>query len=131
MLQKECSSKVTAPKSEQFEVYVRAVNEQYALIGEKRVALTIDGLKIPICKPRYTNQQSVFHNGWMSGHYIMNVFVFAPDGRIVAMVVNRTGAMHDSTLMDMGRLCDKMEEWATNHRIRMVVNLAFQCVNRP
>ena len=47
------------------------------------------------------------------------------------MVVNAPGAMRDSMLMDMGGLYDKMQELATNHRIRMVVDLAFQCVNRP
>ena len=59
------------------------------------------------------------------------MFVFAPDGRIVAMVVNAPGAMHDSTLMDMGRLYDKMEQWASSFDIQMVVDSAFQCINRP
>ena len=88
VIRKERSSKVTVPTSEQFEAHVRAISEQYALIGETQVALTIDGLKIPICKPRCTNQQSEFYNGWTSGHYITNVFVFVLDGWIVAMVVN-------------------------------------------
>ena len=47
------------------------------------------------------------------------------------MVMNSPGAMNDSTLMEIGRLYDKIEEWVTNHRIRIVVDLVFQCVNRP
>ena len=53
------------------------------------------------------------------------MFVFAPDGRIAAMVVNAPGAMHNSTLTDMGDLYDKMEQWASSFDIWMVVDSAF------
>ena len=131
VLKREPSAKIKAPTAEDCESYVRAICDQYAIIGEKRVALALDGLKIPVCKPGCNVRQSAFYNGWTSGHYISNVFVFAPDGRIVAMVVNAPGAMHDSTLMDMGGLYDKMEQWASSFDIRMVVDSAFQYIDRP
>ena len=131
VLKREPSAKIKAPTAEDCESYVCAIRDQYAIIGEKRVALALDGLKIPVCKPGCNVRQSAFYNGWTSGHYISNVFVFSPDRRIIAMVVNAPGAMHDSTLMDMGGLYDKMEQWASSFNIRMVVDSAFQCINRP
>ena len=44
------------------------------------------------------------------------------------MVVNAPGAMHNSTLMDMGGLYDKMEQWESSFDIQMVVDSSFQCI---
>ena len=76
---------------------------------KKSCGIAIDGVKFDVCKPGTNEKQSVFYNGWTHGHYISNVFVFAPNGTIVAMVINAPGALHDSTLMEMGKLYDKME----------------------
>ena len=131
VLRSESSARVVAPSAEKFQLYVRLVAEQYSIVGKERVAFAIDGLKLHVCKPGCNMRQIAFYNGWTSGHYISNIFVFAPDGTIAAMVINAPGAMHDSTLMEMGGLYDKMEVWAGKHEVKMVVDSAFQCTNRP
>ena len=42
--------------------------------------------------------QSQYYNGWKHDHYVTSVFVFAPDGKIVAMTVNGPGVLHDSDM---------------------------------
>jgi len=37
-------------------------------------------------------------------HCVMNIFVFAPDGIIIAAAVNAPGSMHDSAVAEMGRI---------------------------
>ena len=131
ILRKEPAARIQTPPPEYFELFVNLIAARYSNLGRKRVAVAIDGVKFDVCKPGTNEKQSVFYNGWTHGHYISNVFVFAPNGTIVAMVINAPGALHDSTLMEMGKLYDKMETWANDHSVRMVVDSAFQCIDRP
>ena len=54
-----------------------------------------------------------------------NVFVFAPDGRIVAMVVNAPGSFHDSVIFEYGDLYEKLENLFDETGVRSVVDSAF------
>ena len=42
--------------------------------------------------------QEMFYNGWTNDNYLTNLFVFCPDGTILACVLNCPGSMHDSEL---------------------------------
>jgi hypothetical protein len=52
--------------------------------------------------------QEMFYNGWTHDHYVTNLFVFAPDGTIIAAVLNAPGSMHDSELATVGNIYNKL-----------------------
>jgi len=56
----------------------------------------LDGCKLDIEASGNESIQRRFYNGWTHGHYVSNLFVFAPDGTIVACVLNCPGSVHDS-----------------------------------
>jgi hypothetical protein len=53
---------------------------------------------------------NMFYNGWTHGHYIICIFVFAPDGKIRICFLNSPGCWQDSTQADHGGVYDKIEE---------------------
>ena len=60
-----------------------------------------------------------------------NIFVFAPDGKICAMVINAPGSMHDSMMMDTGRLYDQLESVYEEYGVACLVDSAFCVRARP
>jgi len=44
----------------------------------------------------------MFFNGWTHSHCMTNLFIFAPDGIVIAGVVNAPGSVHDSSLAEWG-----------------------------
>ena len=99
----------------------------------KNVAYTGDGLKILLQKAGDEQTQEAFYNGWKSGHYISNVFVFAPDGTIVMAMVNCPGSMHDSELASKGSpsIYDKIDMMYEQHGAVCVMDSAFATSNKP
>jgi DDE superfamily endonuclease len=52
----------------------------------------------------------MFYNGWQHGHYLSNLFIFTPEGRIVFCVLNAMGTYHDSTLAHISGLYDLLHD---------------------
>jgi hypothetical protein len=48
------------------------------------VWFAVDGLKQTLEQIRNGRIQACFYNGWTHDHYFTNIFVFAPNGQIVA-----------------------------------------------
>jgi hypothetical protein len=95
------------PSAEEVQVYKQAVNNSYDLL--ENVYCAGDGLKLPVQAPGNTIEQRNMYNGWLHGHYVGNVFVFAPDGTVLACSLNHDGSQHDSECALMGKLYDKLE----------------------
>ena len=74
------------------------------MLGEMRVSLKLDGIKLRIESTKFPVRQNALYNGLTCGHYISNIFVFSPDGSIVAMVINAPVSFHEITIMYMGGL---------------------------
>lgn len=55
----------------------------------------IDGLRLLCKEPDLADVQTLFYNGWMHTVGIVNSFLFTPDGKICASVMNIPGAQHD------------------------------------
>ena len=55
----------------------------------------IDGLRLLCKEPDLADEQTLFYNGWMHTVGIVNSFLFTPDGKICASVMNVPGAQHD------------------------------------
>ncbi|QRV92214.1 DDE superfamily endonuclease [Ceratobasidium sp. AG-Ba] len=63
----------------------------------------IDGLSLlPVETSSDPREQEVMYNGWLHSHRIGNIFVFAPDGkllgRIIACNLNAPGSWHDARI---------------------------------
>lgn len=90
-----------------------------------------DGLKLQFEKCDEMDKQSMFHNGWKSGHFIANLFVFAIDGRIVNCVINAPGPVHDSTLVEWGAVHTNLQESYERTGGKCCVVSAFATTENP
>ena len=48
----------------------------------------MDGLKLTLQRPENERQQNNFYNGWTYEHYVTNLFLFSPDGKIICSYFN-------------------------------------------
>jgi hypothetical protein len=99
MLKKD-KSKVQMSQKEKIQIYKEIISRRHAILQD--VFCVGDGLKLTIQKPGNEAVQSRFYNGWTHGHYVTNLFIFAPDGLIIFCVINAPGSIHDSTLAEWG-----------------------------
>ena len=51
-----------------------------------------------------------------------HVFVFSPDGLVIACVINASGTMHDSAIAEWGNLYEKLEQSYENCFGKVVVD---------
>ncbi len=58
----------------------------------------IDGCSFPCSTHSSVDEQNAYYNGWKSGTFVNNVFVFSPEGRIIFASINAPGSWHDAAL---------------------------------
>jgi len=107
LLQEELAQ-VRMPDEETVRAYQAAIKDKHPNLDG--VWCTMDGLKLYIQAPPEDEKQSMFYNGWKCDHYVVNVFVFAPDGTIPCCTINVPGSQHDSTVADWGGIYNKLED---------------------
>lgn len=56
----------------------------------------VDGLNLPVLESSDPEIQNAYYNGWLSGCYVSNVFVFSSKGYIIYAAINKPGSWHDS-----------------------------------
>ena len=83
----------------------------------------MDGLKVALQAAGDEVVQNFYYNGWKCDHFILNVFVFSPVGKICAAFYNAPGTMHDSTMAQLGS--GKIDEVYTQTGEKVVVDSAF------
>ena len=93
-------ARVEMPNAEEIEAFKAAINLKYPSLSN--VWGSMDGLKLflqqagkQVGKP---DVQNYFYNGWTHDHYVSNLFLFSPDGKIRKYFLNAPGCWHDSTL---------------------------------
>ena len=76
--------------------------------------------------------QEAFYNGWKSGHYITDVFVFAPDSTLVMSMLNCPGAMHDSELASIvvPSMYHKIDQMYEKYGAKTVLTLLSACLEK-
>jgi hypothetical protein len=114
--------KPTLPLAEDVEAYKEAISAKYPHAQD--VAFAVDGCKMNIQASTNELIQSQYYNGWTHGHYVSNVFIFAPDGKIIGCVVNAPGSFHDSTISDHG-IYEKLEFLYEEYNAKTVADSAF------
>ena len=129
-LKSEPNAKVKMPTCPlKIQSYCDAIRHKYKELGRRRVLCAADGLKLTLQQAPEYIMQAQFFNGWKHDHYVTSVFVFAPDGTIVAMAINGPGVLHDSDMAKMGDLYGKLESMFTKYYVRGVVDSAFATKN--
>eukprot|EP00977_Amphora_coffeiformis_P022631 scaffold11123_cov166-Amphora_coffeaeformis.AAC.1 len=94
VLMERPEAQIRMPSETEVEEFTAAVRKKHPALTN--VAYVGDGMKVLFQKASDHRKQNMFYNGWKSDHYINNLFVFAPNGKIVAAVLNCPGTMHDS-----------------------------------
>jgi hypothetical protein len=102
---------------------VLSINEKYPALYNCWGAM--DGLKLRVEKAGDYQIQNLFFNCWQHDHYISNLFLFSPDGKIRACYINAPGTMHDSTMAKQGSVYDKIDLLFAERGAKIVVDLAF------
>jgi DDE superfamily endonuclease len=128
MLRSDPLAIVSMPTAHKIESFVSAVSAKYPALTNCWGAM--DGLKIWLEKAGNSQVQNMFFNGWTHNHYISNLFLFSPDGKIRACYVNAPGTMHDSTMAKWGRLYDKVDQLYATMGVKIVVDSHLHRNNR-
>jgi DDE superfamily endonuclease len=122
-------SKVQFPNDEKIKIYKEIIHRRHENLTT--VYCAGDGLKLPIQAPSDRLLQSEFYNGWTHGHYIGNLFLFAPDGLIIACVINMPGSIHDSTMCDWGKIYNLLNDTFIRTNGQCCMDSAFALTGNP
>ena len=117
------AAKVKMPSDDDVTTYVDMIQDKYPALTNCWGAM--DGLKIGLEAAGDKQTQSRFYNGWKCDHYISNLFLFSPAGRICAAYFNAPGTVHDSTMALMSGIYSKIDEVYVRTGARVVVDSAF------
>ena len=123
-------AQICMPKEAEAVEFVHAIQSKHpALVN---VAYVGDGLKILLEKSSDHRKQSMYYNGWKQDHFITNLFIFAPNGKIIAAMLNCPGTMHDSELAMMGdpSIYHKIDQWYETYGLKCVMDSAFCTASR-
>lgn len=107
VLCKNHDARVRFPTEPEIQQYKAIVNSRHKSLVD--VYCTLDGCKLKFQSCNGLDEQSMYYNGWLHGHYVTNLFMFGACGRIIACVLNVPGSVHDSTLAVWGRVYEKLE----------------------
>jgi hypothetical protein len=91
----------------------------------------MDGLKLRLERAGKDNVQNNYYNGWTHDHYVSNLFLFSPDGKIRACYINAPGTMHDSTMANWSGLYKQVDGLYDRKGGKIVVDSAFAADDRP
>jgi hypothetical protein len=122
-------AKVRMPDDAKIAEYQIIISHRHPSL--KDVYCVADGLKLRFESCYGLNEQSMYYNGWQHGHYVTNLFVFGPDGRILMCVINAPGSVHDSTLAEWGDVYDALEEVYARTGGKCVLDSAFSSTDVP
>ena len=114
---------VRKPNDEKLASYFDAIDAKYDKL--ENVWAALDGLKLSIQKPDLAIIENNFYNGWTHSHYVNCLFLFCPDGKIRASLVNAPGVFHYSSMADYG-LYKIMKDIYAYSGGKVVVDSAFK-----
>jgi hypothetical protein len=100
-------AQVSLPSPEEVNKYKAAFGERHPLLHD--CWATMDGLKLYLQQAGNTDIQERFYNGWTHDHYVTSVFCFCPDGTIPIAFFNVPGSVHDSQVVELGKIYCKLE----------------------
>ena len=120
---------ITMPSADEIYHFKRAIANRHPLLVD--VFCVADGLKLRLQQSGDLLIQRAFYNGWTHDHYVGNVLVFAPNGRVIACSLNAPGCLHDSIIADYGDIYTKLAKAYEETCGRCVVDSAFCSSRHP
>jgi DDE superfamily endonuclease len=121
---------VEMPNAAEIESFKLAISSKYPSLTNVWGAM--DGLKLYLQQAGKHDVQNYFYNGWTHDHYVSNLFLFSPDGKIRKYYLNAPGCWHDSTLANTSNVYNELDEIYHAHGgAQVVVDSAFSKDNRP
>jgi len=117
------SARICTPTPDEVEIYKSAISAKYPSL--KHVWGAIDGCKMKVAESQNWLDQITYYNGWQHGHFVNNIFLFSPDGRIRICVLNCPGSWHDSIMSEHGAY-DKMQAVYDETGGQVVVDSVFK-----
>jgi hypothetical protein len=100
-------AKVMMPTDDEIHEFEAAILAKYPALPNCWGAM--DGLKLRLEKSGDETMQNNFFNGWTHDHYVSNLFLFSPDGKIRGCYKNAPGTFHDSTMANMSSIYDRID----------------------
>lgn len=128
VLLQDKDSVICLPDARTIKRFQKVIKRRYPYI--KGTVFCMDGLKLEIEKSPDQDEQEIFFNGWHHTHWVNNVLVFSPDGKIVIAGYNFPGSNHDSTVALGSKIYDKLEACHADTGARCVVDSAFPVSGR-
>lgn len=80
--------------------FKNAIKERHPLLTD--VYCFADGLKLMLQQSGDVVFQNRYYNGYTHDHYVWNVLVFVPSGRLMSCALNSPGCLHDHTIAGYG-----------------------------
>jgi DDE superfamily endonuclease len=128
-LRKHPLATVKMPSNEDVEKLKEICKARHQYLSD--VYCCADGLKIAFQSCHGLNEQSMYYNGWLHGHFITNLFVYSIDGQIIEACVNVPGSVHDSAIATTYGVYKKLEEKFAETGGKCVVDSAFAASRHP
>lgn len=92
----ECA--IQWPDIHKMDKYNKMISARSARVGAMGVFAFMDGVRLPVQEPHDKATQNEYYNGWVKSCNVVNLFVGAPDGTIIAAYVNMPGCFHDARI---------------------------------
>ena len=122
-------AKVKMPTDNEAYVYSGMIQRQHPTL--EQVWGTMDGVYIDLQICGDHPKQAMYYNKWQAKHYITNLFVFSPDGKICACMFNIPGTIHDSRMAHMSGIYNKIKEVYERTGCRVFGDSAFAGKDKP
>ncbi len=101
------AAKVQLPTGQEIRAFETTIKNKFNLLHNVWGAM--DGVKLLIEQTGHGDEQNNFYNGWTHDHYVTNLLLFSPDGKVRGCYLNAPGVLHDSTLATWGNLYDDID----------------------
>ena len=124
ILSRDPDAAISFPSHEEIEKFKDDISARYPHI--KDAVFSMDGLKLKIEKSPDPFEENAHYNGWHHTHWVVNVLVFAPDGKIVCCGYNYPGCTHDSKVAHMSGIYEKLMRCHNETGAKTVVDSAFR-----
>jgi DDE superfamily endonuclease len=129
VLRHDSLAKVIVPTDLEIRNFETAIEAKYPALSNCWGAM--DGLKLRLERAGDQRIQNMFYNGWTHDHYVSNLFLFSPDGKIRACYINAPGTLHDSTMANMSMVYRLVDDVYGRLGSKIVVDSAFASDGRP
>lgn len=90
-----------------------------------------DGLKVRLAEFEGSVIQNIFYNWCTNIHYVVNVFLFTPNGKVASYALNASRAFHGTAVTKWGAIRCKLEMIYEMSGDKFVIHFSFSTDSHP